>query len=433
MGLIKAAAEVIGAISGGLSTTANSIWVDYFESGDMSNGVIMKRGNKIVGPKSRNKSGDQNMITSGSGIDVQENQCMILVENGAIVDFCAEPGRYTFDASLAPSLLTGSNKGLKALAQTLGQQILAGGQRTNTERVFYINLGEIQGFKWGSGNIVFDHWETDMNTGRPCWHIATTLQGNGMYSIQVTDPAKFFAVLGASKAGDDGDGMVRREDIEPQIKTEAIAAIRQGVGGMSKMHISYTDIASNEAQLTQDVDAILDQSWNDARGISIFKIAIGMMDADDKSKEQITKYQETRGYTDPSMLGAYMGMGQTQAMQAAGANANGAVNGFAGVGMLGGMTGNLGGGNVANLMQQGQAQAAAAQQAAPQAAPAMAAGVAAAPAGSWTCSCGTANTGKFCTNCGKPKPSAAACPKCGYQYDPAHPPKFCPNCGNPIG
>jgi len=430
MGLIKAAAEVIGAISGGLNTTANSIWVDYFESGDMSNGVIMKRGNKIVGPKSKNRSGDENMITSGSGIDVQENQCMILVENGAIVDFCAEPGRYTFDASLAPSLLTGSNKGLKALASTLGQQILAGGQRTNTERVFYINLGEIQGFKWGSGNIVFEHWESDLTTGKPIWKIATTLQGNGMYSIQVTDPAKFFAVIGSSKAGDDGDGLITREYIEPQIKTEAIAAIRQGVGGLSKMHIPYTEIASNEAQLTTDVDALLDQSWNDARGISIFKIAIGMMDADDKSKEQITKYEETRGYTDPSMLGAYMGMGQTQAMQAAGANANGAVNGFAGVGMIGGMTGNLGGGNVANLMQQGQAQQAAQQQAAPQ----MAAGaVAGAATGSWTCSCGAVNTGKFCTNCGKPKPAAAACPKCGYQYDASNPPKFCPNCGNPIG
>ncbi len=427
MGLIKAAAEIIGAVSGGLSTTANSIWVDYFESGDMSNGVLMKRGNKIIGPKSRNKSGDQNIITSGSGIDVQENQCMILVENGAIVDFCAEPGRYTYDASLAPSLFSGNNKGLKALAQTLGQQIMAGGQRTNTERVFYINLGEIQGFKWGSGNIVFDHWEADLNTGKPCWHIATTLQGNGVYSIQITDPAKFFAVLGAAKAGDDGNGYVTREDIEPQIKTEAIAAIRQGVGGLSKLHISYTDIASNEEKLTQDVDNILDQSWNAARGISIFKIAIGMMDADDKSKEQITKYQETRGYTDPSMLGAYMGMGQTQAMQAAGANANGAVNGFAGIGMMGGM-GNMGA-NVSNLMQQGAAQQnASAQQAAfvqqstqQQAAP-----------GGWTCSCGTVNHGNFCTNCGKPKPSSA-CPKCGYVFpDPTHPPKFCPNCGNQL-
>ena len=448
MGLIKAAMAAIGAVSGALNTTANSIWVDYFESGDMSNGIIMKRGEKIVGPKSQNKAGDQNIITSGSGIDVQANQCMILVENGAIVDFCAEPGRYTFDASLAPSLLTGENKGLKALAKMLGQQIMAGGQRTATQRVYYINLGEIQGFKWGTGNIVFDHWEADLMTGKPIWHIATTLKGNGVYSIQVTDPAKFFEVLGASKTGADGNGLITRADIEDQIKTEAIAAIRQGVAGLSKLHIPYTEIGANEAKLTQDVDAILDQSWNEARGISIFKIAIGLMDADDKSKAQITTFQETRGYTDPSMLGAYMGMGQTQAMQSAGANSAGAVTGFAGLGMMQGMNN---GANIANLMQQGAAQQAQQQamyqqqmaqqqyqQPAPEAAPAPAAPAPEAPkapaADSWTCpQCGSVNTMNFCGNCGTKKPAApAACANCGQAFDPANPPKFCPNCGTKV-
>ena len=326
MGLIKLAVDAIGAVGGALDTTISGSWIDYFESGDMSGGIIMKRGNKIVGPKSRNKGGDDNIITSGSGIDVQENQCMILVQNGAIVDFCAEPGRYTFDASTAPSLMSGDNHGLKAIASMIGQQFLAGGSRTNTQRVFYINLGEIQGFKWGSGNITFDHWETDITTGKPVWHIATTLMGNGTYSIHVSDPAKFFQVIGAQKAGADGTGMITREDIEPQIKTEAIAAIRQGVGQLSKLHIPYTDIAAYEMQLTEDVNAILDKAWDEARGISIFKIAIGMMDADENSKQKIEKYQETKGYTDPSMLGAYMGMGQTQAMQAAGMDPGPAEN-----------------------------------------------------------------------------------------------------------
>ena len=411
MGLIKVAASALGALGGAIDTTLSASWVDYFESGDMSNGVIMKRGDKIVVKGSKNK-GDQNIISSGSGIDVQENQCMILVENGRIVEFCAEPGRYTYDSSTAPSLMSGGNKGLKALAASIGQQFLAGGQRTSTQRVFYINLGEIQGFKWGSGNITFDHWERDITTGQPVWHIATTLMGNGVYSIQVTDPARFFSVLGAQKAGADGNGMITREDIEPQIKTEAIAAIRQGVGQLSKLRIPYTDIAANEMQLTEDVNAILTQSWNEARGIGIFKIAIGMMDADDVSKEKIAKYQETKGYTDPSMLGAYMGMGQTQAMQAAGANANGAVTGFAGLGMMGGVAN---GANIAGLMQQGQMQQAQMQQAQMQQTQAQA------PQGaSWTCSCGSVNTGKFCPNCGFIIP------------DPSNPPKFCPECGTKL-
>ena len=425
MGLIAAAASVLGAAGTAVNTTAESMWVDYFESGDMSGGVLMKRGERIS-KKGAGKHGDQNIITSGSGIDVQENQCMILVENGRIVDFCAVPGRYTFDASKAPSLMSGNNKGLKALASQFGQSFLAGGSRTNTQRVYYINLGEIQGFKWGSGNIVFDHWETDMNTGKPCWHIATTLMGNGMYSIQITDPAKFFSVIGAQKAGADGNGLITRADIEPQIKTEAIAAIRQGVGQLSKLHIGYTEIAANEEKLTEDVDQILDKSWSEARGISIFRIAIGMMEADDASKQKIEKYQETKGYTDPSMLGAYMGMGQTQAMQAAGANANGAVNGFAGMAMMNGMGG---GANISGLMQQGQAAREAAQ--AQQVQQPQQGG------NTWTCSCGTVNTGNFCTNCGSKRPEAqkkAFCPNCGYQFqDAANPPKFCPNCGTKLG
>ena len=424
MGLIKLVAGALGAASGAFNTTTSSMWVDYFESGDMSNGVIMKRGVRITGPKSQNKNNDTNIITSGSGIDVQENQCMILVENGAIVDFCAEPGRYTFDASTAPSFMSGNNKGLAALAQSFGQQFLAGGQRTNTQRVYYINLGEIQGFKWGSGNITFDHWERDLQ-GNPCWHIATTLMGNGVYSIQVTDPAKFFSVLGAAKAGADGNGLVTRQDIEPQIKTEAIAAIRQAVGGLSKLKIGYTDIAGYEMQLTKDVDKLLDDDWQEARGISMFKIAIGMMDADEKSQQKILKYQEARGYADPTMLGTYIGMGQTDALNTAAGNTAGAVTGFAGYGMVGGVAG--GGLNVANLMQQGaqQQQYQAAQQ---QVNPAQ---------DSWKCSCGSVNTGNFCPNCGNKKPEAAApkfCPNRGQSFpDPANPPKFCPNCGNKIG
>lgn len=441
MGLIKLAAQAIGSIGNAINVTADSMWVDYFESGDMSNGVLMKRGNKIASKGSQNKHGDQNIITSGSGIDVQENQCMILVENGQIVDFCAEPGRYKFDDSTAPSLMSGNNKGLKALASSIGSQFLAGGSRTNTQRVFYINLGEIQGFKWGTGNITFDHWEHDIVSGQPVWHIATTLMGNGMYSIQITDPGKFFQVLGAQKAGADGDGMITKEDIEAQIKTEAIAAIRQGVGQLSKLRIPFTDIAVNEAKLTEDVSNILSESWSEARGISIYRIAIGMMDADEKSKEKIEKYQETKGYTDPSMLGAYMGMGQTQAMQAAGANANGAVNGFAGLGMMGAM----GGTNIAGLMQQGQQQAYAQQQPYMQqnAQPAAPAPEAPAPeikvqpaAGAWICECGAENTGNFCTNCGTKRPEQAkvtVCPNCGFEAaDPENPPKFCPNCGNKL-
>ncbi len=430
MGLVKLAVQTIGAFGSAVNATGANMWTEYFESGDMSGGILMKRGEKIVTKGSRNR-GDDNIISSGSGIDVQENQCMILVENGQILDFCAEAGRYTFDASTAPSLLTGSNKGLRALFNEVSNRFAAGGSRHNTQRVYYINLGEVQGFKWGSGNIVFDHWEHDLMTGRPIWHIASNLMGNGTYSIQVTDPAKFFGVIGAQKTGGDNNGLIRREDIEGQIKTEAIAAIRQGVGQLSQLHIGYTDIAAHEFDLTKNVAATLNDSWNQMRGIGIFQIAIGMMDIDDKSREKIANFQETKGYSDPSMLGTYMGMGQTQAMKSAALNARGAVHGFAGLNM----TGANGGANIADLMQQGQEKAAQDTAAYQQSQAASQQAPSAATEGEWICSCGQKNAGNFCTNCGSKRPERVMkhCPNCGNAFDdPSHPPKFCPNCGTKL-
>lgn len=467
MGLIKMIGGIIGdvagAAKGGINTTAKAVWQEYFESGDMSGGVIMKRGVKILGSESRNKKGDPNMITSGSGIDVQENQCMILVENGKIVELCAEPGRYTYDASAAPSFLAGDNKGLDAIFAALGQQIMAGGQRTDTERVYYINLGEIQGFKWGSGNISFQHVEKDLLTDRPIWQCSTTLQGNGVYSIHVTDPLKFYQMLGSQVTGTDGDGMVTWKDIDTQIKAEVIAAIRQGIGGLSKLKIPYTDIAAHEKELTDDVNELLSDSWAAKRGIELFGLAINMLDPDEASKKKISNYQETRGYTDPSMLAAYMGMGQTDAMKAAGSNAGGAMTGFAGIGMMGNMTGGMGG-NIASMMQMGQQQAAVQQntweaaqaaqsgwQGQPQAAQnawqSQQSSQSTAnpqmhpqnvqqptPEGGWNCACGTVNSGNFCMNCGQKKPaSAPVCDKCGWTDSTMQTnPRFCPNCGDPM-
>lgn len=445
MGLIRmigsAVGNLTGAVGGALGTTGNAIWQDYFESGDMSGGVIMKRGEKILGKDTRNKKGDPNIITSGSGIDVQENQCMILVENGKIVELCAQPGRYTYDSSAAPSFLAGDHKGLDAILGNLGQQIMAGGQRTNTERVYYINLGEIQGFKWGSGNISFQHVERDLLTDRPVWQCSTTLQGNGLYSIHVTDPLKFYQMLGAQAAGADGDGKVTAREIESQMKAEVIAAIRQGIGGLSKRKIPYTDIASHEEELTREVNEILSDSWAAKRGIELFGLAVNMLDPDEKSKAKINSYQEAKGYTDPSMLAAYMGMGQTDAMKAAASNANGAMQGFAGVGMMNGMTGAMNG-NLAAMMQMGQQQAAANQatwqseqrQTPANQAPWQAGQQQNSAAGTWACSCGTVNAGNFCMNCGQKKPEAApVCSRCGWtDPDMKGRPKFCPNCGNPM-
>ena len=430
MGLIKMAGAAIGAVKGGIGTTASSLWTDYFESGDMSNGVLMKRAKRVIGEKSQNAKGDPNIITSGSGIDVQENQCMLVVENGKIIELCMEAGRYTYDESSAPSLLTGNNKGLRALLDSVVKQTLAGGQRTNTQRVYFINMGEIQGFKWGSGNISFQHVERDLATDAPVWQCSTTLKGNGVYSIHVVDPLKFFQVWGSSIVGSDGDGRITAAEIDTQIKAEVIGAIRQGIGKMSQLKIAYTDIAGREMELINEVNTVLGDSWSSARGVSIFKIAINMMDPDEESKVKISKYQETKGFTDPSMLAAHMGIGQTEAMVQAAKNSAGAMQGFAGVGMFGNMN-QANGANLASMMQMGQqqnvqqpmqqqpVQQQPIQQAAPQN-----------TVENWVCQCGAANAGKFCMECGTPRAQETVCSKCGWKpIEGMANPKFCPECG----
>ena len=208
MGLKKIAEAVglTGAVSG---VAASAAWKEYFQSGDMSNGVIMKRGEKIIVGGSKNTKADDNLISAGSGIDVQEGQAMILGENGAIVEFCAEPGRYTYDESSAPSFIPASDgsfkdnlvETIKKLGKEVADQWMAGGQRFSSQRVFFINMCEIitTPVKWGCGDIGFHH------TGAMGEQMDITIKGNGQLTVKVSDPLKFYQNIGAQFAGTDGD------------------------------------------------------------------------------------------------------------------------------------------------------------------------------------------------------------------------------------
>ena len=214
MGLISLAADVLGGGWNALKgSVQSSLWKEYFESGDMSDGILMKRAEKIIVSGGKNTKADDNLISSGSGIDVQEGQCMILVENGKIVEFCAVPGRYTYDASSAPSLFSGENKGLKALGKEILNQWSAGGQRNSTQRVYFINLGEIISapIKWGCGDIAFHH-TTQMLNGAPPIELDITLRGNGQVTIRISDPIKFFQKIGAQATGADSASVIRVTD-----------------------------------------------------------------------------------------------------------------------------------------------------------------------------------------------------------------------------
>ena len=299
MGLISLVGDVLG---GGLNavkgSVQSSIWKEYFESGDMSNGILMKRGEKILTSTGKNTKKDDNLISSGSGIDVQEGQCMFIVENGKIVEFCAEPGRFTYDASTAPSLYSGDNKGLKALGKEILSQWSAGGQRFSTQRVYYINMGELIAtpIKWGCGDIAFHH-TTQMLNGAPPIELDITLKGNGEVTIKISDPVKFYTMIGAQVAGADSDSIVRVTDagIYSNLKSGIIDKVAEAISTLGYNEPTpYTAIRSKSALITKYMNELLSAEWAGERGFEIASFSInGAFIPTEEDKDAIQEMQKT--------------------------------------------------------------------------------------------------------------------------------------------
>ncbi len=433
MGLIR---DVIGGLGQAVSETVQStIWKEYFESGDMSNGILMKRGERILTENGKNRKVDNNLISSGSGIDVQEGQCMILVENGRIVEFCAEPGRYTYDSSSQPSLYAGQNKGLLALGKEILNQWSAGGQRFSTQRVYFINMGEIIGspIKWGCGDIAFHHTQVYRATGSML-EMDMTLRANGTCTIQIVDPVKFYQAIGAQKAGTDGNAIVRVSDegILTKLKAGIVDHINSAISTLGyERQIPYTAIKAKEnlALIKEYLNGELSAEWAGSRGFGIADITMSAPIPTDENKQQLEQMQQSfnmsqnvnamnydiqKGYSEGARS---MGEG----FRAAGENG---VFGQAAVagGFIGGMGAfGMGNANMGNIQNQPLP-----NQMNPQPQPAQA--VATAPANGWTCACGTTNTGKFCQGCGSAKPAPAGSWTCACGATNAG--AFCPECGS---
>lgn len=466
MGLISLAKDVIGAGVGGLKGAVQSgIWKEYFESGDMSDGILMKRGEKILAGNSKNTKADNNLISSGSGIDVQEGQCMILVENGKIVEFCAEPGRYTFDSSSAPSLLSGENKGLKALGKEILSQWSAGGQRFSTQRVFFINMGELiyTPIKWGCGDIAFHHTQVYQGSGS-ILELDMTLRANGECTIQVTDPVKFFKQIGAQKAGTDGNGLVKVTDdgIYSNLKSGIIDHISTAISTLgSEQQVAYTAIKAKSSDIKNYLNSEIEAEWVGTRGFGIANITInGSPVPTDENRKQLEEMQMSFNMSQNANAMNY-DVQKTIARGFEAAGNNGGASNMFGLGMAMGGIGGAGLGNMQNQNTQPVQPA--------QVNPVGFAGaVAQQPANLWVCSCGAQNDGAFCKMCGSKKPDANGaqektgatwtcscgkvndidsrfctscgskkptvkklkCDKCGWTPTPGEEARFCPKCGD---
>ncbi|WP_297239538.1 SPFH domain-containing protein [uncultured Flavonifractor sp.] len=435
MGLIKAA---FGAAGGVLADQ----WKEFFYCEAIPADVLAVKGKKKVTGRSSNTKGDDNIITNGSVIAVANGQCMLIVEQGQIVDMCAEPGEYTYDTSTEPSLFTGDlGESIKGVFQNIGKRFTFGGEAPKDQRVYYFNTKELTSNKYGTPSpvpfrVVDQRAAIDMDIGIRCF---------GEYSVRLTNPMLFYKNVCGNVTED-----FKTEQIAGQMKTELLTALQPAFAKISDMGIRYSALPGHTLELAEALNEQLSSRWRDLRGIEIVSFGVSSVKANEEDEQMIKEMQRNAAFLDPSRAAAHLVGAQASAMQSAAANPNaGPAMAFMGMGLAG----QMGGMNAQNLYQMG-----AQQQPAPPPPPAPAP---AAPSG-WVCSCGATATGKFCPECGKPKPAADGwtcscgavnkgkfcaecgakkpagipqykCDKCGWEPDdPTHPPKFCPECGDPF-
>ena len=441
MGLVKAA---LGAASGVMGDQ----WKEYFTCSALPADVLAVKGEKKQSGRSANRHGSENIITDGSIVAVAEGQCALIVEQGKVVDLCAEPGEYTYNTGTQPSLLSGGlAKNIDDAFAEMGKRFAFGGQEATDQRIYYINTKELPGNKYGTPSpvpfrVVDQRAGIDMDISIRCF---------GEYSYRITNPILFYTNVCGNV-----ENAYLRETLDSQLKTELLTALQPAFAKISEQGIRYSALPGHTMEMADALNEVLSAKWRDLRGIEIVSLGVSSIKASEEDEAMIKEMQRNAAFRDPTRAAAHLVGAQANAMQAAAANQGGATVGFMGMNMAGA----AGGMNPQALYQMGQQQAAAAP-----AAPAPAA----APADSWTCACGTVATGKFCPECGAKKPEpkkitvdgAWTCPTCGAankgkfcaecgtkkpagvpQYkcdkcgwepaDPTKPPKFCPECGDPF-
>ena len=431
MGLIKAA---LGSADGVLADQ----WKEYFYCDSMASNVLVTKGKKRTSSRSSNTKGSDNIISNGSVIAVNEGQCMMIVEQGKIVEFAAEAGEYTWNSSSEPTIFQGGLEGLEGSWETLKRRFAFGGDTAKDQRVYFFNLKELVGNKYGTPapipfRVVDNNIGLDMDVSIRC---------NGEYSYKIADPMLFYKNVCGNVSQD-----YTRDQLDSQLKSEFLTALQPAFARISALGIRYSALPGHTMELAQAMNEVLSGKWGATRGLAIVAVGVNSVTASAEDEATIKELQKSAVFRNTNMAAAHMVQAQAEAMKTAAGNKNGAMMGFMGMNMAQ----SAGGFNAASLFQMGQQQPAASAPAAP-AAPAAGANTwkcscgavntgkfcvecgASKPADGWVCSCGAVNKGKFCSECGAKKPASEPlyrCDKCGWEpEDPKHPPKFCPECGD---
>ncbi len=399
MGLIKAG---LGALGGSLADQ----WKEFFSCDALDNDVLVVKGQKQVSGRSSNTKGNDNVISNGSGIAVADGQCMIIVEQGKVVEVCAEPGEFTYDSSSEPSIFAGPlGKGIIDTFKTIGKRFTYGGDTGKDQRVYYFNTKEIIDNKFGTPNPI-PFRVVDSKIGLD---VDVSVRCSGVYSYKITDPILFYTNVCGNIENEYG-----REEIDGQLKTEFISALQPAFGKLSELELRPNQIVTHNTELEAAMNDALNVKWGELRGLKFVSVAIGSVTLPDEDAEMIKQAQRTAIMRDPTMAAATLAGAQADAMKTAAGNPAGAMTGFMGMGMAN----SAGGINAGDLFAMGQQQAAQAASAAQQntagwqcSCGAMAngnfcsvCGAAKPVSDEWRCSCGTVNKGNFCQNCGAKRP-----------------------------
>lgn len=390
MGIIKAAAS---AVKGALADS----WLEVYEADDLGDQVVFTKG--ICTRQGQNKKKSTDTVSNGSVIHVAPNQFMMLTDGGKVIDYTAEEGYYEVSDSSLPSLLNGE---FKDTLNDIFDRIRFGGQTPSKQKVYFINLQEIKGIKFGTRNPVnyFDNF----------YNAELFLRAHGTYSIKITNPLKFYAEVIPKN-----DDHVTVSEINEQYLNEFLEALQSALNQMSADGIRISHVTSKSRELGGYMAHVLDGDWNQNRGMEIQSVGIASVSYDEESKTLIHLRNQGAMLSDASVREGYVQGALARGMEAAGSNKGGAMTGFMGMGM-----GMQAGGNFLDAASRTNVRQMQAQQTAQTALPAS--------SDAWTCSCGAANTGKFCSECGSPKPASAewTC-SCGT----VNKGKFCSECGSP--
>ena len=427
MGLMKAALGSVGSVFA-------DQWKEYFYCDSMSENVLVTKGRKRTGSRSSNTKGSDNIISNGSVIAVNEGQCMMIVEQGKIVEFTAEAGEFTWDASSEGSLFAGNlGDGLEKSWENLVRRFTFGGDTGKDQRVYFFNLKELTGNKYGTPAPV-PFRVVDANIGLD---MDVSVRCNGEFSYRISNPMLFYKHVCGNVAND-----YTRSQLDSQLKSEFLTALQPAFAKISEKGIRYSSLPGHTMELSEALNDVLSDKWGSLRGIEIVSVGVNSITASPEDEAAIKELQKSAVFRNANMAAAHMVQAQAEAMKTAAGNQGGAMMGFMGMNMAQ----QTGGFNAASLYQLGQQQDAQASAKAP-AADSWKCKCGAVntgnfcvecgekrPAAGWTCKCGTVNYGKFCPECGSRRPSGSPiyrCDKCGWEpEDPHHPPKFCPQCGD---